>query len=74
VPVTSAARRAERIIAPRELRARRRGGVTDQGSRPEAPERIVASKEIADGNNEGESLHLRAFSGALVVIHPTARS
>ncbi|MGA3124109.1 MAG: hypothetical protein ABSF69_25400 [Polyangiaceae bacterium] len=50
----------------RELRARRRGGVTDQGSRPEAPERIVASKETADGNKDGESLHLRAAQRCVV--------
>ena len=57
--------RADHRAAMRELRARRRGGVTDQGSRPEAPERIVASEETADGN-QGESLHLRAAQRCIV--------
>jgi hypothetical protein len=50
----------------RELRARRKAGVTDQASEQGASERNVAVKEATDAKTESETLHLRAEQRCIV--------
>lgn len=58
--------RADHRAAMRELRARRRGGVTDQGFGAAARRRKVVPEEAVHAKTEGQGLHRRAAQRCMV--------